>query len=144
MDIVYKLWDEICGNSLEKLREKEFNLGMICDLDQDVVALWRLEADMYNGGYTQFFSNWGIENAKKANRALNRIGATESEKICEELLAIFLSAADGAETYDDVLRAITTEQSASIMGIEQRFFEVGKGGEIARCAVTYFRARNEA
>jgi hypothetical protein len=31
-------------------------------VQHELVALWRMEADINNGGFLQFLGNWGVEN----------------------------------------------------------------------------------
>ncbi|MBC9930506.1 DMP19 family protein [Chitinophaga qingshengii] len=62
------------GGKLERLSEK----------DQEVVRIWRLEADMYNGGFLQYFCNWGYENFEKTQQILSKLGAVQSLAIITE------------------------------------------------------------
>lgn len=64
-------WDAICALCLQRARAT----GASCQEDAEVIALWRLQADGYNGGFIQFFCNWGEENCAVAMQALQRIGA---------------------------------------------------------------------
>lgn len=62
------------GGKLERLSEK----------DQEIVRIWRLEADMYNGGFLQYFCNWGYENFEKTRQILTKLGAVQSLAIITE------------------------------------------------------------
>ena len=80
-EVVDKLFDEFEGD-LDKLSEEE----------REVVRIWRLEADMYNGGFIQFFCNWGYNNFIETQKVLKKIKAlksldliTECEKIISKL-----------------------------------------------------------
>ena len=42
--------------------------------EQEIAALWKLTADMYNGGFAQFFCNWGYDCYWYAMRGIKRIG----------------------------------------------------------------------
>jgi len=56
---------------------------------RELAALWRLEADVNNGGYLQFLCNWGRESYVYASRALKRIGADRMAAIidrCQSLV----------------------------------------------------------
>jgi hypothetical protein len=56
---------------------------------RELAALWRLEADVNNGGYLQFLCNWGRESYVCASRALKRIGADRMAEIidrCQSLV----------------------------------------------------------
>lgn len=77
--IVEKLFEEK-GGELDKLTAEE----------QAVVRIWRLEADMYNGGFIQFFCNWGYDNFTATQQVLQKIKAEQSLAIiteCEQMIA---------------------------------------------------------
>ncbi len=57
--------------------------------EREVAALWRLEADVNNGAYLQFLSNWGRESYVYASQALKKIGAQKMAEIidrCQSLV----------------------------------------------------------
>jgi hypothetical protein len=45
------------------------------DWQRELAAIWRLEAEVNNGAYLQFLSNWGRESYVYASQALKKIGA---------------------------------------------------------------------
>ncbi|RIX52773.1 DUF4375 domain-containing protein [Paenibacillus nanensis] len=49
--------------------------------EQEIATLWMLEADVYNGGFVQFFCNWGEEAYICAVRALQTVGAVHALEI---------------------------------------------------------------
>ena len=52
------------------------DLGSLPELWQrELAALWRLEADINNGGYLQFLANWGTDSYRYGLAALRKIGA---------------------------------------------------------------------
>ena len=55
---------------------------------RELAALWRLEADVNNGGYLQFLANWGRESYEYAIQGLKRIGASEMAKIIDDCQAL--------------------------------------------------------
>lgn len=71
-EVVDKLFGEYAGD-----------LSALSTLEQEVVRIWRLEADMYNGGFMQFFCNWGYENFQLTCQTLKKIGANKSLDIIE-------------------------------------------------------------
>jgi hypothetical protein len=50
---------------------------------RELAALWRLEADVNNGGYLQFLENWGRESYVYASQALKKIGARKMAEIVD-------------------------------------------------------------
>ena len=52
-------------------------------------AMWMLEADVQNGGFDQFFLNYGLEYAKTAISGFERIGAKDFAKLTEKAIGVF-------------------------------------------------------
>ena len=55
--------ESTCGGDWSKLDETE----------QEITALWKLAADMYSGGFDEFFLNWGFDCYSYAMRGIKRI-----------------------------------------------------------------------
>ena len=78
-DVVDKLFSEFDGD-----------LSKMTVAEQEVVRIWRLEADMYNGGFMQFFCNWGYENFVETQKVLKKIEAVKSLALiteCEKIIS---------------------------------------------------------
>ena len=78
-DVVDKLFSEFDGD-----------LSKMTVAEQEVVRIWRLEADMYNGGFIQFFCNWGYENFVETQKVLKKIEAVKSLALiteCEKIIS---------------------------------------------------------
>jgi len=58
------------------------------DWQREMAALWRLEADVNNGGYLQFLENWGRESYVYASQGLKRMGALRMARIVDACQAI--------------------------------------------------------
>ena len=88
-----KKFEDYSFEVIDMLFEKlEGDLNKLTDNEQEVVRIWRLEADMYNGGFIQFFYNWGFDNFIETQKVLKKIKAyksldliTECEKIISKL-----------------------------------------------------------
>ena len=59
-----------------------------CDWQRELAALSRLEGDVNNGGYLQFFANSGRETYEYASQALKKIGATKMADIVDRCQAL--------------------------------------------------------
>lgn len=62
--------------------------------EQEIVRIWRLEADMYNGGFIQFFCNWGAENFLETQKVLKKINAIKDLEIITECELIISKCKD--------------------------------------------------
>ena len=71
-------WDDY---SIEFCKKLEYACGgdwkKLDDDEQEIAALWKLVVDMYNGGFEQFFCNWGYDCYWYAMRGIRRMGYTE-------------------------------------------------------------------
>lgn len=54
------------------------------DWQRELAAIYRLEADVNNGGYLQFVANWKRENYEFALQGLVSMGATQMAEIVRE------------------------------------------------------------
>ncbi len=78
-----ELWDEYASEFNEKL---ESDLGgdwsKLDETEQEIAALWKLAADMYSGGFDEFFLNWGFDCYSYAMKGIKRIAdaADRSDK----------------------------------------------------------------
>jgi hypothetical protein len=55
---------------------------------RELAALWRLEIEVNNGAYLQFFANWGGESYAYASEALKKIGARKTAQIIDSCQAL--------------------------------------------------------
>lgn len=58
------------------------------DWQRELAALWRLQADVNNGGYLQFLGNWGAESYVYASQALRKMGANKTADIIDRCQAL--------------------------------------------------------
>lgn len=71
---------------------------------QEIVLIWRMEADMYNGGFLQFFCNWGYENYCATIKLLERLQLNNALAIlveCEQLISPVQND-ERVESYQDI------------------------------------------
>jgi Domain of unknown function (DUF4375) len=69
-------WYEITGEYHSRTFKHDCRLSSLtAEWQRELAALWRLEADVNNGFYLQFFVNWCRESYVYASQALKRIGA---------------------------------------------------------------------
>lgn len=88
MTEIEKQWEELTQRYVSKLYKYDGDWTQLNDEEQELSALWKLEADMYNGGFIQFFCNWGFHCYNFAIRCLEKIDAKEIYKIVTQQYAI--------------------------------------------------------
>lgn len=82
-------WYDITGKYHERTFSSDCELQSLPEeWQRELAAIWRLEADVNNGAYLQFFSNWGRESYVYASRALHKMGAKKMAKIVDTCQAL--------------------------------------------------------
>jgi len=101
-------------------------------------CLWLLEADVYNGGFVQFFCNWGEEAYIRAVRALQAIGAVHALEIVQSGYACIehLSEDNRLTQLWDIPKFLTEEEVERLDKLDKRFWE--DHDHIAEIAYRYY------
>jgi hypothetical protein len=82
-------WYQITGEYHKRTFPHEGRLSSLPqDWQRELAAIWRLEADVNNGAYLQFLSNWGPETYFYASQALKKIGARKMAEIIDRCQAL--------------------------------------------------------
>lgn len=139
LDARWLLWEELCKQANDEAKAKGFKLNELPPRSQEIVALWRLEADGYNGGFMQFFCNWGEANCRIALSALQAIGADATYAIVARQREILERSKDHPElkSYDDIWNLLTEEEQQEIGGkLDREFWEAGD--EIPKLAALHY------
>lgn len=89
------VWDQQLDQALAALQQAGWQVDALPPRTQELVALWRLEADIHNGGFLQFFCNWGEANCRTAIAALETLGATQRLTLVRRMRAV-LDRLDGS------------------------------------------------
>lgn len=88
-------WFELTGKYHELTFDHDARLDSLPEpWQREMAALWRLEADVNNGGYLQFLANWGIESYRYGIAALRHIGAQEMAGIVADAHETLSNAVD--------------------------------------------------
>lgn len=105
-----------CGGDWKKLDPDE----------QEIAALWKLYVDINNGGFEQFFTNWGFECYWYAMRGIQRIG---DETLLELLHNTYLDVFDKFREdkrltyYSDIFQYLTEEDENILRETNIAFWE---------------------
>jgi hypothetical protein len=82
-------WAKVTGEYHKRTFHEDADLSSLPEVWQrELAALWRLEADVNNGAYIQFVTNWGRESYVYASEALKRIGARRMAQIVDQCQAL--------------------------------------------------------
>ena len=105
-----------CGGDWKKLNETE----------QEIAALWRLAADLFNEGFLEFFVNWGYDCYTYAMRGVERVGCkklyTLLDKAYKKVFARFEND-KSITSYEDIFGKITEKDEKILDEVFDRFDE---------------------
>lgn len=132
MEDYVDLWDKY---SIQFCKKLEYTMnGDWSQLDEDeqeIAALWKLLVDMYNGGFIQFFCNWGFTGYWYAMRGIQRIGdVTLLHLLHNTYQNVLEKFKDDSrlKAYWDIPQYLTPEDTALLQETDNLFYE--KEGEI--------------
>ncbi|MGG4605288.1 DUF4375 domain-containing protein [Paenalcaligenes sp. Me131] len=119
------LQDPLYEAAMKKMADNEWDISRLTPRDQELVALWRLEADVNNGGFLQFFCNWGEENCLIAIGALEAIGSSDMLHIVQQMYALVepYGQTDAAVSLSDLPVLITEEDNDRMYELDQAFWD---------------------
>jgi Domain of unknown function (DUF4375) len=76
-------------------------------------ALWEVESEVNNGGFSQYFVNSSAESAHFVVDALNMIGAPKTADICERAIATAFPA--GLPQSEEAIRSAAADFSDEVL-----------------------------
>ncbi|MDJ1502809.1 DMP19 family protein [Xanthocytophaga agilis] len=93
--------------------------------EQELAALWKLEMDMYNGGFIQFFCNWGYDCYTHAVRCLTKLQANECLDIITQQYSIIerLGEDDRLTALWDIPKYLTEEETKALDELDHRYWD---------------------
>jgi hypothetical protein len=100
------------------------NFEGLSEIDQLLITIWGLEADVNNGGFDQYYFNSYGDFALKAPAALRKIGATTMASIVEAANAIFGANGPPADrnSRQDALFAISDAKDGAWEALDRQFW----------------------
>lgn len=121
------IWDEYSVEFNKKLvYECQSDWKKLDETEQEIAALWKLVVDTYNGGFEQFFTNWGFECYWYAMRGIQRMG---DEALLELLHGTYLNVFDKFSRderltyYSDIFQYLTEEDENILRETNIAFWE---------------------
>ncbi|GAB7531334.1 hypothetical protein PS3A_37460 [Pseudomonas sp. 3A(2025)] len=133
------IWENLCKEAMGRLHALDWQLDKLTPNDQLIVALWRLEADGYNGGFLQFFCNWGDQTCTLALQALAAIGAHNSHAVVSQQRQLIEHLEDHPQLEQlwDIVQLLSDEQHEVISGeLDEQLWAAME--EVPALAAVYF------
>ena len=127
-----ELWNDYAGEFNEKLEsENGGDWSALDETEQEIAALWKLAADMYSGGFDEFFLNWGFDCYTHAMRGIKRVA--ESDKGVKNVYKLFEKAYtkvfarfendERIKTYEDIVQYLTEKDEKLLENTYEEFDE---------------------
>lgn len=143
MEDYVDLWDRFSIEYNKKLIECGGDWSKLDEREQEIAALWKLTADIYNGGFIQFFCNWGFDCFVYAMRGIKRVGCAEAYNILNNTYYSVLDKFREDErltAYWDIPEYLTEEDDNILTETDTAFWE--KVGEQLCEAAYKFYCKN--
>lgn len=117
-------WDQLMEAAINQLLQRNGNWAALTATEQKLAALWKLQADMYNGGFVQFFCNWGYDVYTLALRGLDTMQATETARILRRAYQVIarFEKDERLEQLWDLPRFLTQEECQTLDAVDQAFW----------------------
>ncbi|HDS1037847.1 TPA: DUF4375 domain-containing protein [Stenotrophomonas maltophilia] len=124
VDIPNQVWDDRYEAAMARLKDAGWALDALSDEDQQLVALWRMEADINNGGFMQFLCNWGDPTCQLALRALQAMGAVQTHAILAGMRGLLDRLEDdpALATLPDVFDAMTEQELQALDDLDDAYY----------------------
>lgn len=124
-------------NDLEEIWEQSFSqLGYKLDLvkpnyqemehdDRVIASLYWLELEMYNGGFVQFFCNWGYDAYLLAVEGLEQIGAINTKELLLKAYSIIEKFEDDERLEElwDLPEYLTQSDDDELSKIDEEYWQ---------------------
>lgn len=121
-----KLWDDYSIEFNSKLVDCNGDWSKLDKDEKQIAALWKLFVDINNGGFIQFFCNWGFECFCYAMQGLKRIKDTALYDLLDNTYCDVLDKfKDDArlKAYWDIPEYLTDENKEYLNITDEKFYE---------------------
>lgn len=124
VNVLDLLWDGRYDGAMKRLQAMMWNLDALSPQDQQLVALWRMEADINNGGFMQFLCNWGDPTCQLALQALRDIGAVQTHAALGGMRGLLDRLEDdpAITQLTDLYGAMTEDEQQALEAFEDAYY----------------------
>ena len=121
------LWDDYSIEFNSKLIDSGGDWSRLDEDEQEIAALWKLYVDINNGGFIQFFCNWGFQCLCYAMRGLKRIEDTSLYDLLDDTYCNVLDKFKNdtrLTAYWDIPEYLTDEDMERLDAADTQFYEI--------------------
>ena len=117
--------DSLYNQAMGALASAQWDVTLISPAQHELVALWRMEADINNGGFLQFLGNWGLANHQLTLQALQAIGAPITRQCLQDMFAVLKRFEETSENvdYSDLPALLTDAEHEQLQELEEAFWD---------------------
>ncbi len=135
------LWDDYSIEFNSKLVDSGGDWSRLDEDEQEIAALWKLSVDINNGGFIQFFCNWGFQCLCYAMRGLKRIEDTSLYDLLDDTYCNVLDKFKNdtrLTAYWDIPEYLTDEDMERLDAADTQFYET-ECEHFTKMAYEYYR-----
>lgn len=135
------LWDDYSIEFNSKLVDSGGDWSRLDEDEQEIAALWKLYVDINNGGFIQFFCNWGFQCLCYAMRGLKRIEDTSLYDLLDDTCCNVLDKFKNdtrLTAYWDIPEYLTDEDMERLDAADTQFYET-ECEHFTKMAYEYYR-----
>lgn len=135
------LWDDYSIVFNSKLVDSGGDWSRLDEDEQEIAALWKLYVDINNGGFIQFFCNWGFQCLCYAMRGLKRIEDTSLYDLLDDTCCNVLDKFKNdtrLTAYWDIPEYLTDEDMERLDAADTQFYET-ECEHFTKMAYEYYR-----
>jgi hypothetical protein len=138
VNVLDLLWDARYEGAMQRLHALDWKLDALSAQDQQLVALWRMEADINNGGFMQFLCNWGDPTCQLALQGLRAIGAVQTHAALAGMRGLLDRLEDDPAVTElsDLYEAMTPEEQDALEQFEEAYY--ARPEDLARLGLLHF------
>lgn len=125
MENLEQYW-ELCFSPFgHKFAELRPNYQEMEEADSVIAALYWLELEMYNGGFLQFFCNWGYKAYLRAIKGLGAINATITQQLLIRAYGIIQRLENDSQLQElwDIPKHLTEDEITKLSEIDEEYWE---------------------
>ena len=117
--------DLLYNSAMETLKAADWDVNRLTRPEQELVALWRMEADINNGGFLQFFANWGDANYRTTLAALQQIQATATFGLLQSMYQVIahLENNDSLKSLHDIPALLSDAEQDQLQALDEAFWD---------------------
>lgn len=141
MEEYSELWNEFAIEYNDKLESKfDGDWSKLDETEQEIAALWKLTADLFNEGFLEFFVNWGCDCYNYAMRGIERVGCRKLYKLLEKAYRKVFARFENDKSitsYEDIFGKITEKDEKILDEVFDKFDEE-YGEELCEAAYKFY------